>query len=285
MISLTTDFGLRDPSVGILHAVLAAIAPEAIVIDISHEVAKFAVRDAALLLWSAVPHLPVGAHVVVVDPGVGTSRRAVAMLTARGDHLVGPDNGALLPAAARLGGILRVHELENPLFRLSPVSAVFHGRDVFVPAAAHLATRTPIESLGPPLDPRALTVLDWPQPEVQRGILRTHAVYLDTFGNIKLSALATDLQSALPSLRHGERLRLRISDTGGTRDVTADWVTTFGHVPPGSVLVYEDSYGRVCLAVNQGSAADVLRVERDAEIVVTRMAPPASGGGATTSGG
>jgi hypothetical protein len=274
-ISLLTDFGLRDPSVGILHAVILGIVPEANIVDISHEVSKFAIRDAALLLWSAAPHLPVGVHVVVVDPGVGTNRRPIAMQVARGDHLVGPDNGVLLPAAARLGGILRVHELENPLYRLSPVSSTFHGRDVFVPAAAHLATRTPIESLGSPADPRGLTVLDWPQPEVGRGILRSNAVYLDTFGNIKLSALAADLHSALPGLRSGERLNVRIADAGGARDVAADWVATFGMVPPGAVLLYEDSYGRLCLAVNQGSAVDALRVARDAEVTVSRLPPAA----------
>lgn len=276
-ISLLTDFGLRDPSVGIMHSVILGIAREASIVDISHEVAKFAIRDGALLLWCAVPHMPVGVHVAVVDPGVGTSRHGIAMQTARGDTLVGPDNGVLLPAAARLGGILRVHELQNPLYQLSPVSGSFHGRDIFAPAAAHLATRTPIESLGRPVDPRSLVVLDWPGPEVRNGMLQATAVYLDSFGNIKLSALSADLLAAMPGLRHGERLHLRIVDAGGARDLVADWVATFGQVPPGATLLCEDSYGRLSLAVNQGSAVETLRVARDADIVVTRTPLPPPG--------
>jgi S-adenosylmethionine hydrolase len=272
-LSLVSDFGLRDPSVGILHAVIRSIARDAAIVDVSHEVSKFAVRDGALMLWSAVPYLPEGVHLAVVDPGVGTQRRGIALLTARGDFLVGPDNGLLLPAAARLGGILRVHELQNPLYRLSPVSATFHGRDVFAPAAAHLATRTPIESLGPPVDPRGLAVLDWPEPEVRVGQLRTTAVYLDTFGNVKLSALAADLHAALPGLRFGERLALRVAGAPGQSEILADWADTFGRVPRGATLVCEDSYGRLCLAVNQGSAVEALHIARDAAIVVTRAQP------------
>ena len=101
LVSLLTDFGSRDPSAGIMRAVVLGICPDAAIVDLSHDVEKYRVRDAALLLWSAAPYLPVGAHVGVVDPGVGTERRAVAMETARGDYLVGPDNGLLLPAASR----------------------------------------------------------------------------------------------------------------------------------------------------------------------------------------
>jgi S-adenosylmethionine hydrolase len=276
VISLVTDFGLRDPSVGIMHAVILGIARDAAIVDISHEVAKFAIRDGALALWSAVPHVPRGVHVAVVDPGVGTARRAIAMETGRGDFLVGPDNGVLLPAAARLGGILRVHALENPLYQLSPVSSSFHGRDIFAPAAAHLATRTPIESFGAPVDPRVLASLDWPHAEVQRDLVRTTAVYLDTFGNVKLSALAADLHAAMPGLRHGQRLNVRITDEGGVRDLAMEWVSTFGAVAPGAPLLYEDSYGRLCFAVNQGSAVEAFRVRRDAQVLVGRLAlPPA----------
>ena len=186
---MLTDFGARDPSAGIMRAVVAGIAPDALVIDISHEVEKFRVRDAALLLWCSVPYLPVGAHVAVVDPGVGTERRAIAIETARGDFLVGPDNGILLPAASRLGGITRVHQLTSVQYRLPVISSSFHGRDLFAPAAAHLAMGLPLEFLGPGPDPRGLVHLDWPEPQIFAGILRAQVIYLDTFGNVKLSAL------------------------------------------------------------------------------------------------
>ncbi len=279
MVSLLTDFGSRDPSAGIMRAVVLGICSEAAIIDISHDVDKYRVRDAALLLWSAAPYLPIGAHVAVVDPGVGTERRAVAMETARGDHLVGPDNGLLLPAASRLGGIVRVHQLDSPQYRLPVISSSFHGRDIFAPAAAHLAMGVPLEFMGPALDPRSLRMLLWPEPEVYPGVLRSSIIYLDTFGNVKLSALVGHLFGAMGPLGMGEPVYLRVTDPQGTSDLQLSWVDTFGNVPPGEALLYEDSYGRLTIAVNQGSAAEVLGLREDAEVVVTRAPLPPAGGG------
>lgn len=280
VVSLLTDFGSRDPSAGIMRAVILGICPDAAILDLSHEVEKYRVRDGALLLWSAAPYLPVGSHVAVVDPGVGTERRAVAMETARGDHLVGPDNGILLPAAARLGGIVRVHQLESPQYRLPVISSSFHGRDIFAPAAAHLAMGVPLEFLGPGIDPRSLRMLDWPEPEIHPGVLRTSVIYLDSFGNAKLSALGSHLFGALGSPALGQPLFVRISDPGGTSDHEVVWVETFGDVPPGQPLLFQDSYGRLSLAVNQGSAVDGMGIREDAEVVVSRgPLPPVMGPG------
>ena len=118
-VSLLSDFGVRDVSAGIMRAVIVGICPRATIVDLAHDIDKFSIRDGALMLWGAVPHLPVGAHVAVVDPGVGTARMGIAIQTARGDYLVGPDNGLLMPAAARLGGITRAHLLENSRYRLA----------------------------------------------------------------------------------------------------------------------------------------------------------------------
>jgi S-adenosylmethionine hydrolase len=271
---MLTDFGARDPSAGIMHAVVLTIAPEALIVDISHEVEKFRVRDGALLLWSSAPYLPHGAHVAVVDPGVGTERRAIAIETARGDFLVGPDNGLLLPAAGRLGGITRVQLLANPQYRLPVISSSFHGRDLFAPAAAHLAMGLPLEFLGPSLDPRSLVLLDWPEPQVFAGILRGQVIYLDTFGNVKLSALASDLQAALGHLQIGERIWVRLTDGLGSQDVEVTWADTFGRVPVGQALLTEDSYGRLSLAINQGSAVQAIGIREDAEVLVTRQQLP-----------
>lgn len=274
VVSLLTDFGARDPSAGIMRAVVAGIAPDAQIIDISHEVEKFRVRDAALLLWCSVPYLSHGAHVAVVDPGVGTERRAIAIETARGDFLIGPDNGILLPAAARLGGITRAQQLTSPQYRLPVISSSFHGRDIFAPAAAHLAMGLPLEMLGPGLDPRGLVHLDWPEPQVFAGILRSQVIYLDTFGNVKLSALAPDLQAAVGHLQIGERLWVRLTDGLGSQDVEVTWADTFGRVGVGRLLLTEDSYGRLSLAINQGSAVQAIGVREDAEVLVTRMQLP-----------
>jgi S-adenosylmethionine hydrolase len=275
-VSLLSDFGLRDPSAGIMRAVVAGICPKATIVDLAHDVHKFAIRDGALLLWSAVPYLPIGAHVAVVDPGVGTARKGIAIATLRGDHLVGPDNGLLMPAAARLGGITRAHLLENPRYALPDISSSFHGRDVFAPAAAHLAAGVPIEELGRGVDPRRLLELEWPRPDIHPGRLRAQAIYLDTFGNVKLSALADDLAAALPGLRAGEQLRLGIGVGPEAREVVVTWARTFGDVPVGAPLLTTDSYGRLALSVHQGSAVERYGVSLDAVIEVAPPAPAPS---------
>lgn len=272
VVTLLSDFGSRDPSAGIMRAVVVGICPDAIVIDLTHDVDKFAIRDGALLLWSAAPYLPVGAHVAVVDPGVGTARKGIAVQTLRGDVLVGPDNGLLMPAAARLGGIVRAHLLEDHLYSLPEISSSFHGRDVFAPAAAHLAAGVPIDEMGRGVDPRRLLELDWPRPDIHHGRLRTQAIYLDTFGNVKLSALADDLEAALPGLRSGEPLHVRIGEGSAAREFEAAWARTFGEVPEGAPLLTADSYGRASLAVHQGSAARTYGVTVDSLIEIIR--PP-----------
>jgi S-adenosylmethionine hydrolase len=283
-ISLLSDFGLRDPSAGIMRAVVAGIAPTALVVDLAHDVDKFAIRDGALLLWSAVPYLPVGAHVAVVDPGVGTERKGIVVQVARGDFLVGPDNGLLMPAAARLGGITRAHLLENPRYSLPEVSSSFHGRDVFAPAAAHIVDGVSIEDLGRAVDPRRLLPLEWPRPSILPGRLRSQVIYVDTFGNVKLSALAEDLAAAIPDLRFGESLLLTVGEDGARPGADGSgslvtWARTFGEVPAQAPLLTSDSYGRVTLAVHQGSAAAAFGVGTDAAVAVSRPAArrPAAG--------
>jgi hypothetical protein len=158
-VSLLTDFGLRDPSAAICRGVVLGIAPDAEIVDISHEVRKYAIRDGALLLWCALPYLPVGAHVAVVDPGVGTARRPIAIRVARGDHLVGPDNGLLLMAAEELGGVTAAVELGEAAYRL-PVVSTRHLRAGGSPSRARRPARParPVDRPGgprPPVDPRA----------------------------------------------------------------------------------------------------------------------------------
>jgi S-adenosylmethionine hydrolase len=267
-VSLLSDFGARDPSAAIMRGVVLAIAPDALVVDVSHEVDKFAVKDGALLLWCALPYLPVGAHVAVIDPGVGTERYGIAVEVARGDVLVGPDNGLLLRAADRLGGILRAHLLENGQYRLPVVTSSFHGRDLFAPAAAHIALGVPIEAMGRPLDPTRLVRLAWPEAEILDGELVTAIVYLDTFGNVKLEGSVQHLIDALGPMEYGDPLELRLG--GRERPVPVVWAETFGRVEPGQPLLYEDSYGRLCLAANQGSAVARLRLQDGQSVSIQR---------------
>jgi hypothetical protein len=268
VISLLTDFGARDPSAGILHGVILGIAPDAAIVDISHEVHKFQIRDGALLLWCALPYLPVGAHVAVVDPGVGTARRPVAIRAARGDVLIGPDNGLLPAAADRLGGATGAWLLAASEFRLPVVSTSFHGRDIFAPAAAHLANGLDPARLGPAIDLATLVATPIRGPVIEPGWLLTSVVYVDTFGNVKVGATRGQLEAAIGPLQSGDGLRLRLGTGSETRDVP--WLGTFGDGGIGTLLLYEDSYGRVCLAQNQGNAARSLGLVDDDPIEVRR---------------
>ncbi len=284
-VSLTTDFGARDPSAAICRGVILQIAPEVTLLDISHDVEKYAILDGALLLWCALPYLPVGVHLAVIDPGVGTDRLPIGVEVARGDILVGPDNGLLRPAAERLGGIRRVHVLENPDYRLTAVSASFHGRDVFAPAAAHLALGVPLTDFGRPLDPGLLVPLELPAPVVLPGTLETEVVYVDTFGNVKLAGEEADLEAALGPLEPGTTVAIAMPTTVATAGATgtasarnlAVWSKTFGGVPAGRLLIYEDSYGRLCLADNQGNVAARLGLRAGRKVVLTGVTAPLAG--------
>jgi S-adenosylmethionine hydrolase len=272
VISLLTDFGLRDPSAAICHGVILGIAPDAQIIDISHEVRKYAIRDGALLLWSALPYLPVGTHVAVVDPGVGTSRQAIAIRVGRGDTLIGPDNGLLLPAAERLGGPREVRLIENESFRLPKVSSSFHGRDIFAPAAAHLANGARFADLGHAIDLEDLVRLNMGEPSVTPGALESAIVYIDTFGNVKLAGTLEDLEAALGAVHPGDALEVNIGGPHGRSRATEHptFETTFAEVPVGHALLYEDSYGRLCLADNQGDLAARLELAEDQAITIRR---------------
>lgn len=247
LITFLTDFGRSDIYVGVCHGVLAARAPHARVIDLTHDVPPQDVRTAAVLLADAVIHLPVAVHLAVVDPGVGTDRAGIAIVTDRGDALVGPDNGLLVPAAAALGGIAGVHALEDARFRLAEVSATFHGRDVFAPAAAALASGTDPTALG-----RALAApvdLSLPAPAVAPGRLDVEVLTIDHFGNLQLAATPADAERA--GLVVGGTVTLTVA--AASHDLR--YVRTFGDVPAGALGLHVDSTGRLSVAVTGGSAA------------------------------
>src|SRR2546430_4932278 len=171
-VCFLTDFGLRDDFVGTCHGVIKTIAPSAEIIDVTHGIPPQAVLQGALVLAATLPYMPVGVHLAVVDPGVGSARRPLALRDQEGHVFVGPDNGLLMPAAEAGGGIVAAHELVNPEYALQPVSRTFHGRDLFAPAAAHLALGVPLAELGPPLDPEVLVRLRLPEPELEPARIR-----------------------------------------------------------------------------------------------------------------
>jgi hypothetical protein len=262
IITFLTDFGLQDDFVGTCHGVIATIAPDARVIDVTHGVRPGHVLQGALALANTLPYMPAGVHLAVVDPGVGSSRRALALRDQEGRLHVGPDNGLLLPAADRFGGVAQAHELANAEYSLQPVSRTFHGRDLFSPAAAHLAAGVAIEELGPPVDPDQLVRLEVPQPEVGHNRIRAVALVVDRFGNVALNLRREQLDQA--ELAPGSRVELTCH---GER-FYAVFARTFADAPRGSLILYEDSYGNLALAVSRGSAALLLRLEEGGEIVL-----------------
>jgi S-adenosylmethionine hydrolase len=262
VITFLTDFGLQDDFVGTCHGVIATIAPDARVIDVTHGVRPGHVLQGALVLANTLPYMPAGVHLAVVDPGVGGSRRALALRDGEGRLYVGPDNGLLLPAAERFGGVVEVHELASAEYSLQPVSRTFHGRDLFSPAAAHLAAGVELEKLGPPVGPEELVRLELPDPEVGQNRLRAVAVMVDRFGNVALNLRREHLEHA--ELAAGARVELTCH---GDR-FYAVFARTFGDAPRGSLILYEDSYGSLALAVSRGSAAQLLRVEEGGEILL-----------------
>ncbi|MEO8690901.1 MAG: SAM-dependent chlorinase/fluorinase, partial [Solirubrobacteraceae bacterium] len=197
-ITFLSDYGLRDEFVGVVHSVIAHECPAARVIDLSHGVPRQSVLAGALMLVRALPYAPPGVHLAVVDPDVGARRRAIALRTAEEDRLlVGPDNGLLVPAAERFGGVDEVVEISHSTWRLEPVSATFHGRDLFGPVAARLAGGEALADAGTPLDASELVTLELPRPRLEDGELVAHVMVVDGYGNVQLDAAPDDLGGRL----------------------------------------------------------------------------------------
>jgi len=258
-LTFLTDFGDTAPAT--CRGVIWSILPEARINDLTHGSRQFGIRDGAFLLWSSVPYQPVGVHLAVVDPGVGTERRPIALHTRRGDHLVGPDNGLLMPAAERLGGVTAAHILDNrALWRADAVSSTFHGRDIFAPVAAHLAGGTPIAEVGTPIDPADLVPLAFPEARVTGSSLHTSVLFIDAFGNCRLAGQPEDLAALRGHLEPGDAFSVRIGDARQR----VPWQTTFGAVKTGDLLLYDDAdYAGLGIGVNQGSAAERLGLTHD----------------------
>jgi S-adenosylmethionine hydrolase len=252
MIGFLSDFGHSDPYVGICHGVMARFAPDERVIDICHEVPRGDVRAGAAMLVQAVQYLPDGVYVAVVDPGVGTSRRGVA-ISAGHSIFVGPDNGLLVWAVNALGGPAGAYEITNHHLMITPVSYTFHGRDVFSPVAARLATGTPATAVGPRIAPEELVMLPDPVVQVDAAGLHAEIISIDGYGNVQTAATATQLRSALRVRTTGEPILV------GT--VKASYGETFGSVAQGEVVVFEDSAGLIAIAVNGGDARALLGAE------------------------
>lgn len=272
IIAFLTDFGL-DGAVATCKGVMLGICRDAQIIDVGHTIRKYAIRDGAFLLRFALPYVPVGVHVGVVDPGVGTVRRPVAIRAGRGDILIGPDNGLLLPAANALGGLIEARELTNRDLWLPVTTSTFHGRDIFAPVAAHLAAGdAEFAAVGPVIPLADLVRLPEPQPSVRAGAIETVVTYVDSFGNLRLAGGLTDLDAAFGTLADGDALLAEFGASAGSAPVREPitYGTTFGSVPTGASLVYVDSLGNLAMADNQGNLATRLGIGHDRPLRITR---------------
>ncbi len=261
-ITFLTDFGLQDDFVGTCHGVMKRIAPEVEIIDVTHGIPPQAVLQGALVLANTIAYMPVGVHLTVVDPGVGGPRRPLAIQDGEGRLYVGPDNGLLLPAATR-AGIVAAHELANPKYALETISRTFHARDLFSPAAAHLALGVPLADIGPPIDPEGLVTLDLPEPETSDGAAVATVLYVDSFGNVVLNLTREDVEGIGIAL--GTRAEL---DLAG-ENYYAVMARTFADARPGDVILYLDSYGNMSVAISRGSAARMLHASPGQRIRIT----------------
>ncbi|MDH3294638.1 MAG: SAM-dependent chlorinase/fluorinase [Acidimicrobiia bacterium] len=265
-ITFLSDYGLTDEFVGVVHSVIRSIAPEVRVIDLNHNVAPHDVRAGGLALARSVQFMAPGVVLAVVDPGVGTARRPVAIEVADGEaFLIGPDNGLLAPAVAMVGGATGAVVLDDPDYHLPRLdtSSTFDGRDVFAPAAAHLCLGVPLAALGSSLDPSQLLPGLLPVSDLQDdGTMKAEVLWIDRFGNAQLNVDPDDL-AGWPDT---------ISVRGGRLPRNATRVDTFAEIPPGGVGLLIDSYGLLALAVDRGSAAVELELTEGTELMLSPVA-------------
>lgn len=276
-VSFLTDYGTTDEFVGVVKAVIRDLAPHVSVVDLTHGIAPFDVRGGALALARCISYVPSGVVLAVVDPGVGTSRRAVAIEVADGEGvLVGPDNGLLAPAAAMAGGAQRAVELSNPEYQLAAPGATFAGRDVFAPAAAHLCNGVPLTELGPEIDPGLLLPATVPLPRNEGDTVVAEVLWVDRYGNCQLNVGPDDLPDGWDAhieLRYHTHATL-VEPTGqaSRRAVRAE---SFGAIG-GTVGLVLDSYGMLAVCLEQRSAAEELGLAAGDQVTLSALdAPPA----------
>lgn len=252
VIAFLTDFGL-DGAAATCRGVMLSICRDAQIVDISHTVRKYAIDDGAFILRAALPYMPIGVHVGVIDPGVGTARRPVGIRTRRGDVLIGPDNGLLVPAAGALGGAIEARELTDRELWLPETTATFHGRDIFAPVAAHLAAgHAAFKQVGEAMHVADLVRLPAARARATQRRIETAVVYVDSFGNVRLAGGRDELITAFGEVHPGDRFIVALASIA---PFEVGFAPSFGHVERGASILYVDSSGDLALADNQSDLA------------------------------
>jgi S-adenosylmethionine hydrolase len=266
IVTFLSDYGLEDEFVGICHGVMLGIAPWLKIVDIHHNILRQDIRHGSIVLQQSIRYLPEAVHLAVVDPSVGSDRRAVAIESHLGVVFVGPDNGLLINAVEECGGISRAFEIRNEAYMLTPVSHTFHGRDVFAPAAAHVAAGLDPADLGPALVPEELARLEVAEAWLHDDHLHAEILQIDRFGNLQMNLVRDHLESV-----RGESDRVEVRMEGHRLNVSVG--STFADVETGEFVLVEDSYGRMSLAINNGDAARKLQAGAGSTAIV---GPPRS---------
>ena len=262
IVAFLSDYGLEDEFVGVCHGVMLRIAPHLRVIDVHHNILRQDIRHGAIVLQQSVPYMPDSIHLAVVDPSVGSNRRALAIETGWGEIFVGPDNGLLVPAADSAGGIRRAVELVEEQFLLRPISRTFQGRDVFAPATAHIANGVDLGEFGPEVDPADLVSLEIPAAWPHDDHLHAEVLQVDRFGNLQLNFT----RPMLDDLGLGKDGTLEVRLEG--HRLTIPIGKTFADVDAGEYVMVEDSYRHLSLAVNKGDARARLRAGAGSTVIV-----------------
>lgn len=263
-VTMLTDYGLDDEYVAVCHGVVYSLAPHVRILDVCHLVPPYSVRSAALMLMRAVQYLPPAVHLAIVDPGVGTERRAIAV-EAEKAVFIGPDNGILSPAAQMMGGALRAVEITNEEFRLPQRGGLtFAGRDIFAPAAAALAGSASIEDLGPEVPLETLVPMIVPLPRIEADRIDGEVLWIDRFGNCEVNVSPEELSRIGATV--GEDVKIAIAGS----EMTARWARAFGEVEAGALAILEDHYGLLSLAVSEGNAAAKLGLEEGVAVTLRR---------------
>lgn len=263
LITLTSDFGVQSQGVGIMEAVALEINPEAHVIHLMHGLPDFDLFYAARTM-ETVNYIPVGYHVCVVDPGVGTKRRPIIIKTGRGDCLVGPDNGVLIPATRFLNGIKKAVEITNEKYMKKPVSAVFHGRDIFTPAAAYLSKGVKMEEFGKELNPKELAKAPYEEAAAKNNEIKAKVISINKFGSLHLNVMHNIWDRF--NIKLGNFVNIALNK----RTFKIPFFTTFGEVEKNKPLIFKDDYGRIEIALNQDSFASKYPVKIGDDVVIRK---------------
>lgn len=264
IISLTTDFGVQSQGIGNMEGVILQITPKAHVIHLMHGIADFDIRVGARTLES-IQYLPVGCHVCVVDPGVGSSRKALIIKVKRGDYLIGPDNGVLIPAIQVLGGFLKAWEITNPKLMLQPVSPIFHGRHIFAPAAAYLSSGVSADEFGPSLNFDQLAPAPYQEAVIKDGQIEAEVININKFGSLNLNILHQVWDQF--NVKLGEMVILDF----GTKKIKMPFAETFSQVKVSQPLILKDDYGRIEVAINLGNFASYYKIKAGDHCIIKKV--------------